>query len=109
MTTLTNSQFRCSNICHIFRDEACSASKLIIQNCWVLYILLYRKYLVACVLTVFSFFYWRVLMAYVFSDYSGTVKCKISELFSDVLLFRIRSWLDLKMYISSLGLQTLTF
>jgi hypothetical protein len=25
-------------------------------------------------------------MAYVFSDYSGTVKCKISELFSDVLL-----------------------
>jgi hypothetical protein len=44
----------------------------------VLYTLPHRKYLMACVLTVFPFFYWRVLMAYVFSDYSGTVKCRIS-------------------------------
>jgi hypothetical protein len=44
-----------------------------------LYTLPYRKYLMARVLTVFPFFYWCVLMAYVFSDYSGTVKCKISK------------------------------
>ena len=47
----------------------------------LLYTLPYRKYLVPCVLTVFPFFYWRVLMAYVFSDYSGTVKSKISAPF----------------------------
>jgi hypothetical protein len=43
------------------------------QSLLILYTLPYRKYLMACVLTVFPFFYWSVLMAYVFSDYSGTV------------------------------------
>ena len=49
-----------------------------LQEKRVLYTLPYRKYLMACVLTVFPFFYWRVLMAYVFSDFSGMGKCKIS-------------------------------
>ena len=47
---------------------------------------MYRKHLMACVLTVFPFFYWRVLMAYVFSDYSGTVKCKISDALNETKL-----------------------
>jgi hypothetical protein len=46
---------------------------------WVFYTLPYRKYLIWSVFwRFFRSFFWIVLMAYVFSDYSGTVKCKIS-------------------------------
>jgi hypothetical protein len=58
----------------------------------------------ACVLTVFPFFYWHVLMVYVFGDYSGTVKCKISIFCSvqantQANIKRIFVWLSLVLFI----------